>query len=136
MSAIITNYNLIMKDAADPSTSSASTNLNGDRYSAIMPVQRSFMGSIVAVNVAGPVGNWILEGSNDFGLPDDESYDRVNSENLITNWGLISTTALGATETSKIISFSDIGCRWLRLKFDSTSGTGNITDIRANYKGY
>ena len=94
------------------------------------------MGSIVAVNVAGPVGNWILEGSNDFGLPDDESYDRVNSENLITNWGLISTTALGATETSKIISFSDIGCRWLRLKFDSTSGTGNITDIRANFKGY
>ena len=136
MSAIITNYNLIMKDAAAPSTSSASTNLNGDRYSAIMPVQRSFMGSIVAVNVAGPVGNWILEGSNDFGLPDDESYDRVNSENLITNWGLISTTALGATETSKIISFSDIGCRWLRLKFDSTSGTGNITDIRANFKGY
>ena len=136
MSAIITNYNLIMQDAADPSTSSASTNLNGDRYSAIMPVQRSFMGSIVAVNVAGPVGNWILEGSNDFGLPDDESYDRVNSENLITNWGLISTTALGASETSKIISFSDIGCRWLRLKFDSTSGTGNITDIRANFKGY
>ena len=136
MSAIITNYNLIMKDAADPSTSSASTNLNGDRYSAIMPVQRSFMGSIVAVNVAGPVGNWILEGSNDFGLPDDESYDRVNSENLITNWGLISTTALGATETSKIISFSDIGCRWLRLKFDSTSGTGNVTSCRANFKGY
>ena len=136
MSAIIVNYNLVMKDAANPSTSSASSNLNGDRYSEIMPVQRSFMGSIVAVNVAGPVGNWILEGSNDFGLPDDESYDRVNSENLITNWGLISTTALGATETSKIISFSDIGCRWLRLKFDSTSGTGNITDIRANFKGY
>ena len=136
MSAIITNYNVVMKDAADPSTSSASANLNGDRYSVIMPVQRAFMGSIVAVNVAGPVGNWVLEGSNDFGLPDDESYDRVNSENLITNWGVISTTSLGATETSKIISMSDIGCRWLRLKFDSTSGTGAITDIRANFKGY
>jgi hypothetical protein len=94
------------------------------------------MGSIVAVNVAGPVGNYILEGSNDFGIADDMPYDRVNSENLITNWGVISTTALGATETSKIISVSDIGCRWLRLKFDSTSGTGNITDIRANFKGY
>jgi hypothetical protein len=136
MSAIIINYNLVMKDAADPSTSTASANLNGDRYSAIMPVQRSFMGSIVAVNVAGPVGNYILEGSNDFGIADDMPYDRVNSENLITNWGVISTTALGATETSKIISVSDIGCRWLRLKFDSTSGTGNITDIRANFKGY
>ena len=40
MSAIIVNYELTMKDAADPSTSSASANLNGDRYSAIMPVQR------------------------------------------------------------------------------------------------
>ena len=136
MSAIIVNYNLVMKDAADPSTSTASANLNGGRYSAIMPVERAFMGSIVAVNVAGPVGNWVLEGSNDFGVGDDKSLDRINSENLITNWGVISTTALGATETSKIISVSDIGCRWLRLKFDSTSGTGAITDIRANFKGY
>ena len=136
MSAIITNYNLVMKDAADPSTSTASTNLNGDRYSEIMPVSRAFMGSIVAVNVAGPVGNWVLEGSNDFGIADDMPDDRVNSENLITNWGVISTTSLGATETSKIISVADIGCRWLRLKFDSTSGTGNISDIRANFKGY
>ena len=136
MSAIIANYNLVMKDAANPSTSSASSNLNGDRYSAIMPVERGFMGSIVAVNVAGPVGNWVLEGSNDFGVGDDKSLDRINSENLITNWGVISTTALGATETSKIISVADIGCRWLRLKFDHSSGTGNITDIRANFKGY
>ena len=136
MSAIIANYNLVMKDAANPATSSASTNLNGDRFSAIMPVERGFMGSIVAVNVAGPVGNWVLEGSNDFGVGDDKSLDRINSENLITNWGVISTTALGATETSKIISVADIGCRWLRLKFDHSSGTGNITDIRANFKGY
>ena len=136
MSAIIVNYNLVMKDAADPSTSSASANLNGDRFSEIMPVERSFMGSIVAVNVAGPVGNWVLEGSNDFGVGDDKSLDRINSENLITNWGVISTTALGATDTSKIISVADIGCRWLRLKFDHSTGTGNITDIRANFKGY
>ena len=123
MSAIIVNYNLVMKDAADPSTSSASANLNGDRFSEIMPVERSFMGSIVAVNVAGPVGNWVLEGSNDFGVGDDKSLDRINSENLITNWGVISTTALGATDTSKIISVADIGCRWLRLKFDHSTGT-------------
>ena len=136
MSAIIVNYNLVMKDAAEPSTSSASANLNGDRFSEIMPVERSFMGSIVAVNVAGPVGNWVLEGSNDFGVGDDKSLDRINSENLITNWGVISTTALGATDTSKIISVADIGCRWIRLKFDHSTGTGNITDIRANFKGY
>ena len=137
MSAIIVNYDLVMKDAADPSTASASSNLNGDRYSEIMPVQRSFMGSIVAVNVAGPVGNWILEGSNDYGPDEDSSdIDKVNSQNLITNWGVISTTSLGATETSKIISVADIGCRWLRLKFDSTSGTGAVSSARVNLKGY
>ena len=136
MSAIITNYNLVMKDAADPSTASTSGNLNGDRYSEIMPVSRAFMGSIVAVNVAGPVGSWVLEGSNDFGIADDMPDDRVNSENLITNWGVISTTSLGATETSKIISVADIGCRWLRLKFDHSTGTGNITDVQANFKGF
>ena len=104
MSAIIVNYNIVMKDGADPSTSSVSANLNGDRFSEIMPVQRAFMGSIVAVNVAGPAGNWILEGSNDLGPAEDSSdIDKVNSQNLITNWGVISTTSLGATETSKII---------------------------------
>ncbi len=101
-----------------------------------MPVERGFMGYIVAVNVAGPVGNWVLEGSNDFGVGDDKSIDRINTENLITNWGVISTTSLGSTETSKIISVSDIGCRWLRLKFDSTSGTGAVSSARASFKGY
>ena len=77
-----------------------------------------------------------MQYSNDHGVADDEGVARVNSENLITNWGVISTTALGSTETSKIISVADIGCRWLRLKFDSSTGTGNITDVRANFKGY
>ena len=136
MSAIIVNYELTMKDAADPSTSSASANLNGDRYSAIMPVQRSFMGSIVAVNVAGPVGNWILEGSNDFGLPDDESYDRVNSENLITNWATIEERSVGSSDVDNLFQLSDIGYRWVRVFYDSTSGTANVNSARANFKGY
>ena len=136
MSAIIVNYNLVMKDAADPSTSSASANLNGDRFSEIMPVERSFMGSIVAVNVAGPVGNWILEGSNDFGLPDDESYDRVNSENLITNWATIEERSVGSSDVDNLFQLSDIGYRWVRVFYDSTSGTANINSFRANFKGY
>ena len=40
MSAIIIDYDIVMKDGADPSTSTASGNLNGDRYSVIMPVTR------------------------------------------------------------------------------------------------
>ena len=36
MSAIITNYELVIKDGADPSTSTAAANLNADRYSEII----------------------------------------------------------------------------------------------------
>ena len=46
MSAIITNYELTLKDGADPSTSTAAANLNADRYSEIIPLERSFMGEI------------------------------------------------------------------------------------------
>ena len=136
MSAIIVDYEIVMKDGADPSTSTAAANLNADRYSEIMPVTRAFMGEILLHWVAGPVGVMKVQVSNDVGAFDDEGVDRINSKNIITNWITMSTATIGATETSKIISIADIGCRWLRLKFDSTSGTGNITDIRANFKGY
>ena len=139
MSAIIVNYNLVMKDAADPSTSTASGNLNGDRYSEIMPVQRSFMGSIVAVNVAGPVGNWILEGSNDYGPDEDSSdIDKVNSENLITNWVTHSSSTIGSTDDVCRITMSDIGARWGRLYWAHSGGTtgGVISNARVNVKGY
>ena len=56
MSAIITDYEIVMKDGADPSTSTAAANLNADRYSEIMPVTRAFMGEILLHWVAGPVG--------------------------------------------------------------------------------
>ena len=49
MSAIIANYELIMKDGANPSTSTASTDLNADRCSEIIPLERSFMGEIDAL---------------------------------------------------------------------------------------
>ena len=136
MSAIITNYDLVMKDAADPSTSTAAANLDADRYSEIIPLERSFMGEIHMHFVAGAAGNMIFQVSNDFGVGDDEGVNRINSNNIITNWVTHTTTAVGSTDTTYRIALSDIGARWGRLFWDSTSGTGNTSSFRASFKGY
>ena len=83
MSAIIANYELVMKDDADPSTGTAAANLNADRYSEIMPLERAFVGDILMIFAAGPVGNMIFQVSNDFGAPDDAGVGRINSNNII-----------------------------------------------------
>ena len=136
MSAIIANYDLTLKDGADPSTSTAAANLNADRYSEIIPLERSFMGEIHMHFVAGATGNMIFQVSNDFGVGDDEGVDRINSNNIITNWVTHTTTAVGSTETSYRLALSDIGARWGRVFWDSTSGTGAVSSARVNLKGY
>ena len=136
MSAIITNYEIVMKDGADPSTSTAAANLNGDRYSEVMPVARAFMGEIQCHWVAGPVGVLRMQVSNDFGVGDDEGVSRVNDSDLVTNWINHTHHTIGATDTNARFGLSDIGYRWVRLFWDSTSGTGNTSSFRANFKGY
>ena len=136
MSAIIIDYDIVMKDGSDPSTSTASTNLNADRYSVIMPVTRAFMGDIHLHWVAGPVGVMKLQVSNDPGAFDDEGVARINENNIVTNWIDLSTSTIGATASNVRFGMSDIGYRWVRLFWDSTSGTGNISSFRASFKGY
>ena len=136
MSAIITNYDIVMKDGANPSTSTASGNLNADRYSVIMPVTRAFMGEIHLHWVAGPVGVMKLQVSNDEGALDDEGIARINSNNIVTNWITLSTSTIVATDSDARFGMADIGYRFVRLFFDSTSGTGNISSFRASFKGY
>ena len=136
MSAIIANYELVMKDDADPSTGVAAANLDADRYSEIIPLERSFMGEVHIHFAAGPAGNMIFQVSNDFGVGDDEGVDRINSNNIITNWVTHTTTAVGSTETSYRLALSDIGARWGRVFWDSTSGTGAVSSARVNLKGY
>ena len=125
MSAIIIDYDIVMKDGADPSTSTASGNLNGDRYSVIMPHW-----------VAGPVGKMIVQVSNDPGAFDDEGVARINENNIITNWIEQNSGTIGSTDSSVRFALSDIGYRWVRIFWDSTSGTGNISSFRASFKGY
>ena len=136
MSAIIANYEVVIKDAADPSTSTAAANLSADRYSEIIPLERAFVGEIQMQFVAGPAGNMIFQVSNDVGAADDQGVARINSNNLITNWVNHTTTAVGSTETSYRIALTDIGYRWGRLFFDRSTGTGAISSCRANIKGW
>ena len=136
MSAIIIDYDIEMKNGADPSTSTAVTNLNADAYSIIMPVTRAFMGEIQLHWVAGPVGVMKVQVSNDVGAFDDEGVNRINSKNIVTNWITMSTATIGATDSSARFHLTDIGCRWVRLWWDSTSGTGNTSSFRASFKGY
>tara|TARA_R100001594_G_C3835033_1_gene214297 strand:- start:44 stop:454 length:411 start_codon:yes stop_codon:yes gene_type:complete len=136
MSAIITNYEIVMKDGSNPSTSTAAANLNADRYSEIMPVTRAFMGEIHVIFDAGPVGVMKLQVSNDEGALDDEGVARINSNNIVTNWLNVSTSTIGSTDDHARFTMADIGYRWVRLFWDSTSGTGNITSARASFKGY
>ena len=136
MSAIIANYELVMKDDADPSTGVAAANLDADRYSEIIPLERAFVGEIQMQFAAGPAGNMIFQVSNDFGVGDDKGVERINSENLITNWVNHTTTAVAATDTNYRIGLTDIGARWGRLFFDRSTGTGAISSCRANIKGW
>jgi hypothetical protein len=99
MSAIITDYEIVMKDGSNPSTSTAAANLNADRYSIIMPVTRAFMGEIQLHWVAGPVGVMKLQVSNDFGVGDDEGVERINSNDIVTNWIVHSQTNIASTDS-------------------------------------
>ena len=118
MSAIIANYEVEIKDGSNPSTSTAAANLNADRYSEIIPLERAFVGEIHMIFAAGPAGNMIFQVSNDAGALDDAGVARINENNIITNWVAHTTTAVGATDTTYRIALSDIGYKWGRLFFD------------------
>ena len=48
----------------------------------------------------------------------------------------MSNSTVGATDSAARFHLTDIGCRWVRLFFDSTSGTGAVSSARASFKGY
>ena len=138
MSAIIANYDLVMKNGADPSTSTATTSMSANAFSEIIPLERSFMGEIHVHFSAGRTGTFYMQFSNDHGVADDEGVARVNSENLITNWVTHSNVAIGSTDDVCRITMSDIGARWGRLYWAHSGGStgGVISSARINVKGY
>jgi len=136
MSAVIINYELTLKDGADPSTSTAVTNLNADRYSEIIPLERSFMGEIHIHWSGSPNGKMVFQVSNDHGSGDDAGVHRINNHNIVTNWITHTSTNINPSDDYYRIALSDIGARWGRIFWDSTSGTGTVTSARVNLKGY
>ena len=138
MSAIIANYDLTFKDAANPSTGTATTAMSASAWSVIIPLERSFMGEIHVFFSAGRTGTFYMQYSNDHGVADDEGVARVNSENLITNWVTHSSSTIGSTDDVCRITMSDIGARWGRLYWAHSGGTtgGVISSARINVKGY
>jgi len=138
MSAIIANYDLTFKDAANPSTSTATTAMSASAWSEIIPLERSFMGEIHVHFSAGRTGTFYMQYSNDEGALEDEGMSRVNSNNIITNWVTHSNVAIGSTDDVCRITMSDIGARWGRLYWAHSGGTtgGVISSARVNLKGY
>ena len=67
---------------------------------------------------------------------DDEGINRINSNNIITNWIEQNSGTIASTDSSVRFALSDIGYRWVRIFWDSTSGTGDISSFRASFKGY
>ena len=138
MSAIIANYDLVMKNGADPSTSTATTSMSASAFSEIIPLERSFMGEIHVHFSAGRTGTFYMQVSNDEGSADDEGVARINSENVVTNWVTHSNVVIGSTADVCRITMSDIGARWGRLYWAHSGGTtgGVISSARINVKGY
>ena len=138
MSAIIANYDLVMKNGADPSTSTATTSMSASAFSEIIPLERSFMGEIHVHFSAGRTGTFYMQVSNDEGSADDEGVARINSENVVTNWVPHSNVGIGSTDDVCRITMSDIGARWGRLYWAHSGGStgGVISSVRINVKGY
>jgi len=138
MSAIIANYDLVMKNGADPSTSTATTSMSASAFSEIIPLERSFMGEIHVHFSAGRTGTFYMQVSNDEGSADDEGVARINSENVVTNWVTHSNVVIGSTDDVCRITMSDIGARWGRLYWAHSGGStgGVISSVRINVKGY
>ena len=138
MSAIVKNYELVFKDGADPSTSTATTAMSASAFSEIIPLERSFMGEIHVFFSAGRTGTFYMQYSNDVGAFDDEGVERINSKNVITNWVTQSSVSIGGTDDVCRITMSDIGARWGRLYWAHSGGStgGVISSARVNVKGY
>mgnify|MGYP003146011031 CR=1 FL=1 len=138
MSTITKNFPIVFKDGADPSTSTATTSMGAAAFSEVFPLQRSFMGEIHIFFSAGRVGTFFMQYSLDEGSSDDEGVERINSNNVVTNWQTHSSVSIGSTDDVCRISLADIGAKWGRVYWAYSSGStgGVISSSRANLKGF
>lgn len=82
------------------------------------------LASIQAVYTGAPVGTLTLEISNDIVAIDPTV---ANQGAAVTNWSTYTGSSLAISAAGNFTyNLSDIGYRWIRVKYTKTSGTGTI----------
>ena|SRR3984957_17916264 len=89
--------------------------------------------AIQAVLTGTPVGTLSLQGSCDFGAPNNP---QAGGNNQVVNWTDISGSASPVTGAGTASwNYQGAFYKWIRLIYTSSSGTGTIT-VRSNSKGF
>lgn len=102
--------------------------LSGDLASSIMDIRHLYVGAIHLIWTGSPVGDFTVEAS---AKKVSKSSDLADADfETVAD----STQAAGGGAGSHVYNLTDLGYRWLRLKFTSTSGTGSL-DAWAIAKG-
>lgn len=90
-------------------------------------LQQLYVASIQAVYTGSPVGTFVVQVSNDI-VKIDPSV--ANQAANVVNWIDYSGSSLAISAAgSNMWNLTDMGYRWVRLKYTKTSGTGAVTAI-------
>ena len=85
------------------------------------------LASIQAVYTGAPVGTLILEVSNDIIKINPTVANQ--SANVVT-WTTYTGSSVSVSAAGDFVwNLTDIGYRWLRMKYTKTSGTGSLTAV-------
>lgn len=90
--------------------------------------------SISAVFTGSPVGSLQLEVSNDKGLEDKRlgGWDSTG----VVHWTVDTQSPFAISAAGDVTwNVQNAGYRWVRVRWNRTSGTGSVTSLRANAKG-
>lgn len=106
-----------------------SGDMSGSLTSIGIDLQQLVLGSVQAVWSGGssPVGDLTLEVSNDIVQVSLGTNPAANVSNWITYTG--STQSVSGNTGSAMYNITDMGYRWLRLKYTRTSGSGTLNAI-------
>ena len=106
------------------------TSTGADFESSVVCVEHLFAACIQATWTGTTAGTFQVQASNDVGDVKQPSSPGV------TNWTDVAsaTAAPAGSAASGLIHLSDIGYKWLRVKFTRSAGTGAAT-IRIHAKG-
>lgn len=92
-----------------------------------LDMDQIFVGSVQAHWTGTPVGDFTIEISNDIVAVSQGADPAANVVNWTTYTG--SSQAAGGAAGSFMWNISNIGVRWLRLKYTKSGSTGSVTAV-------